>query len=71
MPGSGTSNLGFQPVQKILSGEHRLKTKGLFAAENHPVTEHLATRGLYLTSGLNLTEQQIDEDSGVVRKVLT
>lgn len=48
-----------------------VKNKSLFAAENHPVTEHLATRGLYLTSGLTLTEQQIDEDSGVVRKVLT
>jgi perosamine synthetase len=31
---------------------------GLFANDKHPVTERLARRGLYIPSGLGITEEQ-------------
>jgi perosamine synthetase len=44
--------------------------RGLFAGERYPVTERLARRGLYLPSGLALTEAQMDQTCAAVRKVL-
>lgn len=38
--------------------------------EQHPVTERLARRGLYVPSGLTLTIEQIDEVSDAVRAAL-
>jgi perosamine synthetase len=46
------------------------QSKGLFLNERYPITERLTRRGLYLPSGLTLTEQQIDQVAGAVRKVL-
>ncbi len=43
---------------------------GLFRNERYPVAEALARRGLYLPSGLALTEDQIDQVSEAVRIVL-
>jgi perosamine synthetase len=37
-----------------------LQARGLFQGERYPVAEHLARQGLYLPSGLTLTEAQID-----------
>jgi perosamine synthetase len=48
-----------------------LRDMGLFRDEAHPVTERLSQRGLYLPSGLTLTEEQIDRVSEVVRDVLS
>jgi perosamine synthetase len=48
-----------------------LLERGLFKGESYPVTERLARRGLYLPSGLTLTEAQIDEVSAVVRDILS
>lgn len=45
--------------------------RGLFGGERHPVTERLARRGLYLPSGLTLTESQVDQVSAAVRAVLS
>lgn len=36
------------------------KKMGLFANERHPVSERLARRGLYLPSGMALTEEQLE-----------
>jgi perosamine synthetase len=47
-----------------------LLRRGLFAGERHPVAERIARRGLYLPSGLPLTEGQIDDVCGAVREVL-
>jgi perosamine synthetase len=47
-----------------------LRERGLFAGESYPVTERLARRGLYLPSGLGLTEAQIDTVCLAVRKCL-
>lgn len=44
--------------------------RGLFAGERYPVTERLARQGLYLPSGLALTEGQLDQVCAAVRKVL-
>lgn len=45
--------------------------RGLFHGERYPVAERLARRGLYLPSGLALTEDQIDRVAGAVREVLS
>jgi perosamine synthetase len=36
-----------------------LQQRGLFAGERYPVAERLARQGLYLPSGLTLTEAQL------------
>jgi perosamine synthetase len=43
---------------------------GLFRDERHPVTERLAERGLYVPSGMKLTEAQIERVSIAIREVL-
>jgi perosamine synthetase len=48
-----------------------LRDKGLFNDEHYPVTERIARRGLYLPSGLTITEDDIDYVSDVVRSVLS
>jgi perosamine synthetase len=48
-----------------------LLERGLFAGSSYPVTERLARRGLYVPSGLGLTEMQIDRVSAAVRDVLS
>ena len=44
--------------------------RGLFKGEHYPVAERIAKQGLYLPSGLALTEAQLEEVCKVVRKVL-
>jgi len=48
-----------------------LHEMGLFVGESYPVTERLARRGLYLPSGLNLGEPEIDTVCAAVRKCLS
>jgi perosamine synthetase len=43
---------------------------GLFKGEKHPVSERIARQGLYLPSGLTLTEEKIEEVVKAVREVL-
>jgi perosamine synthetase len=43
---------------------------GLFRDENHPVAERIARQGLYLPSGLTLTESQLEQVTEAVREVL-
>ena len=45
--------------------------RGLFLGERYPVAERLARRGLYLPSGLALTEDQLAQVCDAVRKVLS
>jgi perosamine synthetase len=44
--------------------------RGLFAGEHYPVSERIARRGLYLPSGLTLTETQVDSVCDAVTRVL-
>jgi perosamine synthetase len=43
---------------------------GMFLDEQHPVAEQIARQGLYLPSGMTITEEQIERVCEVVRKVL-
>jgi perosamine synthetase len=45
------------------------REQGLFAGESYPVAERLAVRGLYLPSGLALTESQLSQVCEAVREV--
>jgi len=47
-----------------------LRRLGLFEDERYPVAERLARQGLYLPTGLNLGEEQIDRISATVRRCL-
>jgi len=47
------------------------RDRGLFRDEHYPVAERLARRGLYLPSGLGITEEQIDRAATAVRHVLS
>ena len=41
-----------------------------FKKENHPTSEYLAKKGLYLPSGLGITNKQIDYVSKITNKIL-
>lgn len=47
-----------------------LHRRGLFLGESHPIAERLARQGLYLPSGLALTEDQICKVCDAVHEVL-
>ncbi len=44
--------------------------QGLFVGEAYPVAERIARQGLYLPSGLTLTESQLDQVCRAVEKIL-
>jgi perosamine synthetase len=44
--------------------------RGLFQEERYPVAERIAQQGLYLPSGLAMTEAQLEQVCDTVRKVL-
>jgi perosamine synthetase len=45
-----------------------LRDRGLFAGERHPVAERIAKYGLYLPSGLTLTDEQQRRVADAVRE---
>jgi perosamine synthetase len=47
-----------------------LRERGLFVDECYPVAERLARQGLYLPSGLGLTESQLDQVCNAVHASL-
>ena len=47
-----------------------LRERGLFVSESYPVAERIARRGLYLPSGVTMTEAQIDQVCNAVREAL-
>jgi perosamine synthetase len=46
------------------------RRRGLFGEEKHPITESLARRGLYLPSGLALSDTQLNQVSEALHEVL-
>lgn len=44
---------------------------GLFLGERYPVAERISRQGLYLPSGMTITETQIDQVCDCVRRILT
>jgi perosamine synthetase len=47
------------------------RKQGFFQGESYPVAERLASRGLYLPSGLTLTEDQLSKVCDIVQEVLS
>jgi perosamine synthetase len=47
-----------------------LRERGLFQGETYPVTDELAEMGLYLPSGVALTEEQQEAVIAAVKQVL-
>jgi perosamine synthetase len=62
--------VGTRPFFLGLHEQPVLHNLGLFDGESYPVTERIARRGLYLPSGLTLTEKQIDEVVSAVSEVV-
>ena len=47
-----------------------LQQRGLFQDETYPVADHLARQGLYLPSGLGLSEAQLEQVCAAVGEIL-
>jgi len=48
-----------------------LRDRGLFKGEEYPVADKISRQGLYLPSGMALSEIQLDQVCEAVREVLT
>jgi perosamine synthetase len=60
-------------TRPFFSGMHEqpvFKRRGMFAGESYPVAEGLSRRGLYLPSGLALTDRQMDEVASALKAML-
>ncbi len=64
-------NIGTRPFFFGLHEQPVLKDLGLFKGECYPVTESISRQGLYLPSGLTLTEKQIDEVAEAVGDIMS
>lgn len=53
-----TNNIGTRPFFWAIHEQPIFKKMGLFVGESYPIAEKLARNGLYLPSGLGLTESQ-------------
>lgn len=62
--------IGTRPFFLGLHEQPALHQRGLFIGEQYPVTERIARKGLYLPSGLALTEKQIDRVIDALRSIL-
>jgi perosamine synthetase len=62
--------IGARPFFLGLHEQPALHKMGLFKDEHYPVTERIARQGLYLPSGLTLTEKQVDEVVAAVDEIL-
>jgi len=66
----GEMKIGTRPFFWNMHEQPVFLKAGLFKKEKYPVSENIARRGFYVPSGLALTEEQIYEVAGVVKKVL-
>jgi perosamine synthetase len=66
----GKKGIGTRPFFLGLHEQPALHDLGLFVGEHYPVSERIARRGLYLPSGLTLTEPQIDEVAAAVAGII-
>ncbi len=70
MEGLRHKGIGTRPFFLGLHEQPILHDRGLFQDEHYPVTERIARQGLYLPSGLTLTESEIDEVVAAVGSVI-
>jgi perosamine synthetase len=66
----GEHNVMTRPFFLGMHEQPAFHDMGLFVDEHYPVTEHISRQGLYLPSGLTLTQGQVDHICDAVRKVL-
>lgn len=59
MAGLAQAGIGTRPFFWPMHEQPALRKRGLFAGEAYPVAERLARRGLYIPSGLAMTEAQM------------
>jgi perosamine synthetase len=62
--------IGTRPFFLGMHMQPALHNMGLFKGENYPVTDWLAKQGLYLPSGLTLSEEQIDKVAKAVKEAV-
>lgn len=62
--------IGTRPFFWPMHEQPVLRRMGLFEGVSHPVAERIARRGLYIPSGLALTDEQIDVSARTVREVM-
>lgn len=62
--------VGTRPFFLGMHQQPVFQAMGLFRGEHYPVAERLARQGLYLPSGMTLTEEQVDRVCAAVREVL-
>jgi perosamine synthetase len=66
----GEKGIGTRPFFLGLHEQPVLHKLGLFKNEQYQITERIARYGLYLPSGLTLTEKQVDEVVTSVREII-
>jgi perosamine synthetase len=66
----GARGVETRPFFRGMDRQPALRARGLFAGETYPVSEELAEMGLYLPSGVGLTEGQQEEVIDAVTQVL-
>lgn len=62
--------MGSRPFFLGLHEQPALHSLSLFRDEHYPITERISRQGLYLPSGMALTEKQIDEVVSAVRAII-
>ncbi|MDD2734674.1 MAG: DegT/DnrJ/EryC1/StrS family aminotransferase [Desulfuromonadaceae bacterium] len=66
----GARGIGTRPFFWPMHEQPVFRKMGLFTGDVHPVAERLARRGLYLPSGMALTERQMEIVAAAVHEVL-
>jgi perosamine synthetase len=64
------SGIGTRPFFCPMHLQPVLQKRGLFAGASHPVSERMYRQGLYLPSGMALSEAEIDEVAGKVLELV-
>ena len=65
-----TAGVETRPFFMGMHEQPALRARGLFEGERYPVTERISRRGLYLPSGLSLSEGDIERVCAAVRTCL-
>ncbi|MDB3859711.1 DegT/DnrJ/EryC1/StrS family aminotransferase [Candidatus Pelagibacter sp.] len=70
MDNLNNQGIGCRPFFYPMHQQPVLNKLGLFKNESHPVAEKLYQKGLYLPSGLNITEEQIVRVSTILKNII-
>jgi perosamine synthetase len=63
-------NIGSRPFFWPMHEQPVLKKMGLFTGGKYPVAERMARRGFYLSSGMVLTKEQIQQSAQALKEIL-